>query len=201
MRTIKETTERKIYNSLIRWYDHANADQIKSGLNWYADAQAYAGSLSKRFGIDPYTAAAVISALSPNNKWDRNKVDAYSVCDAWANGRGSDSVSCCTYNANKEKAFDILNGNIELSSRSPKTHSFAMNVGMLSPKHVTVDKWHVRACITRPDENIVETRDNITAAQYRRIEAITNMVSEEVGLMAYEFQAIVWVTIKDAWNR
>lgn len=198
---IKEKTDMKIYNSLRRWYYAASDEQIKSGKDWYSEAQDYAQYLSMEFTIDKYKCAAVISALSPNNKWQRNKVDAFNVIQAWRDGKDPDSVKCCTYNSNKRKAFAILSGDIELSAKSPKTHSFAMNVGMLSDKHVTVDKWHIRACLCTPSDGVTETQESVTPVQYRRIEAITNTLAEMLGIKAYELQAIIWVTIKDQWNR
>lgn len=200
-KTVTETTSRKIENKLIKWFEAANALDIESGKAWYREAQTYAQFLSETFKIDSYTCAAVISALSPNNKWERNKVDAFNVIQAFKAKKKPEDVSCCTYNANKQKAFEILKGNLELSAKSPKTHAFAMNVGLLSPDHITVDKWHIRACLTSPSDGIKETVEVVTPAQYRRLEAITVKVAKKYGLKGFEFQAIVWVTIKRKWNR
>jgi thermostable 8-oxoguanine DNA glycosylase len=66
---------------------------------------------------------------------------------------------------------------------------------------VTIDKWHIRACLCKPREGIVDTTETITSAQYRRVEAITARIAEEHKLKAYEAQAIIWVTIKEGWGR
>jgi thermostable 8-oxoguanine DNA glycosylase len=76
-----------------------------------------------------------------------------------------------------------------------------MNVGRLSAKHVTIDKWHVRACLLSPGDGIEQVTETVTPIQYRRVEAITAQIAEEKGLKAYQLQAIIWVTIKEAWNR
>lgn len=201
MKTIKDKTDRQIFNSLRRWYNAASNEQIESGKDWYGEAQAYAQYLSVEFNIEKYKCAAVISSLSPNNKWERNKIDAFNVIQAWRDGKDADEVKCCTYNSNKLKAFAILSGDIELSAKSPKTHSFAMNVGMLSDKHVTVDKWHIRACLCTPSDGVIKTQESVTPVQYRRIEAITNTLAEKLEIKAYELQAIIWVTIKNQWDR
>lgn len=41
----------------------------------------------------------------------------------------------------------------------------------------------------------------MTTLQYRRIEKITSKIAKDNGLKGYELQAIIWVTIKNAWNR
>ena len=76
-----------------------------------------------------------------------------------------------------------------------------MNVGLLSPDHITIDKWHIRACLTQPKHGIVDTVETVTDKQYRRVEAITAQLAKSCGLKGYEFQAILWVAIKQKWNR
>ena len=198
---ITDTTDRKIFNSLDRWLQHANGGQVKAGKAWYSKAQEYCQETADFFQLDPYKVAGVLSALSPNNKWERNKQDAFNVCKAHLEGGSMDSVKCCTYNANKRKAFAILKDQVSIGEKSPKTHAFAMNVGLLSPDHITADKWHIRACLVRPEQGVTETAESCTSAQYRRIEAVTVKLAHSHELKGYEAQAIIWCTIKDTWNR
>tara|TARA_R110000787_G_scaffold281620_1_gene393045 strand:+ start:475 stop:1086 length:612 start_codon:yes stop_codon:yes gene_type:complete len=200
-RTIKDTTDRKILNSLERWIESATPSQRQSGMHWYSEAQQWAKYLAETFGINRYKSAAVISALSPNNKWERNKVDAFNVCQAWKDGKTANDVKVCTYGANKKKAFEILSGETEITADSPKTHAFAANVGLLAADFVTVDKWHIRACLCSPKEGIKDSVESCTAAQYRRIEALTLILARKYGLKGYELQAIIWVSIKENWGR
>lgn len=189
-----------IQANLLRWFELASDEQIKNGKNWYVDAMNFASYLAEKYDIDKYIAATVISALSPNNKWERNKVDAEAVIKAFQNGILPESIKVCTYNANKLKAFNALDGQL-ISEKSPKTHAFSMNVGLNSADHITIDKWHLRACVIKPKEGIQECSESCTNVQYRRIEKITALLAKKLGLKGYELQAIVWVTIKDAWNR
>ena len=198
---ITDTTDRKIYNSLERWLTHADGGQWEAGMQWYKEAQDWCKETASEFNLDPYKVAGVLSALSPNNKWERNKIDAFNVCKVHRDGGSMARVKCCTYNANKRKAFSILRDQVALCEKSPKTHSFAMNVGLLSPDHVTADKWHIRACLARPDHGVTDTAESCTVAQYRRIEAVTVKLARAYELKGYEAQAIIWVTIKDTWNR
>ena len=192
--SITNLSDIKIKNNLKYWLKLATKNEVDQGKNWYKDAQDFTEYLSKKYGIDSYVCASVISALSPNNKWDRNKIDAEAVINAYIDGHKD--VKVCTYNANKNKAFDILNGKL-ITEKSPKTHAFAMNVGLLSSDHITIDKWHLRACVTKSKADAVES---CTSVQYRRIEKITSQIAKENNLKGYELQAIIWVTIRNNWK-
>ena len=146
--SITNYSDTKIKNRLNYWFSLATEQEIKDGKNWYKEAQDFAKYLSETYKIDSYVCASVISALSPNNKWQRNKIDAEVVIKAYLNGIDPENIKVCTYNANKVKAFRILKGEI-ITEKSPKTHAFAMNVGLLSSEHITIDKWHLRACLTK----------------------------------------------------
>lgn len=193
--SITNYSDTKIKNRLNYWFSLATEQEIKDGKNWYKEAQDFAKYLSETYKIDSYVCASVISALSPNNKWQRNKIDAEVVIKAYLNGIDPENIKVCTYNANKVKAFRILKGEI-ITEKSPKTHAFAMNVGLLSSDHITIDKWHLRACLTKEKTDVVESCTNV---QYRRVEKITSQLAKEKGLKGYEFQAIVWVAIRNRW--
>ena len=199
-KSIVNYSNTKIKNNLKRWIEAAQDEDFKSGLGWYKDAQEFCQYLSKKYDLDTYTCATVVSCLSPNNKWDRNKVDAETVIVAHKNGIDPSSIKVCTYTNNKLKAFRCLEGEM-ISETAPKTHAFAMNVGKLSSDHVTIDKWHLRACMIRPEEGVQPCVETLTAKQYRRVERLTAELAKEYNYKGYEFQAILWVAIKNKWNR
>ena len=199
--SVTSASDAQIRANLKSWLASASEENKQIGLEWYKDAQAFCNSLAKEFDLPAYICASVVSMLSPNNKWERNKLDARAVIIAWKNGLGADSVKVCTYTPNKLKAFRALNEGERIASSAPKTHAFAMNVGLLSSDHITIDKWHIRACLTKPADGITDTVESVTEKQYRRIEAITAQIAKQNGLKGYELQAIIWVTIKENWGR
>ena len=199
MKTATKASDRTIQRNLQTWLDAATPEARRAGLTWYDDAQKYAAFLSVTFNVSREVAAGVISALSPNNKWERNKIDAFNVLQAVQDGKTPDDVKVCTYGSNKRKAFAIANGDQKILESSPKTHAFAMNVGELSADHVTVDKWHMRACLTNSRKR-TKVQESPTKVQYKRIERITARMAKRYGLKGYELQAIIWVTIKENWE-
>ena len=197
--SVVKMTDRKIHNRLEAWFKSASTASIVSGISWYSEAQETASAIGKQFDIDPYIAATVISSLSPHNKWERNASDAWAVCACWYAGKGPESVKVCTFNKNKEKAFRALEGEL-IAETAPKTHSFSANIGRLSSDHITIDMWMVRACLTLPNEEPVAVVEGITAVQYRRLERIASTLAKKHSLKGFQFQAIVWVTIKKRWE-
>jgi hypothetical protein len=92
----------------------ASQGDILDGLNWYQ--RAY--DLALRFihtydGLTMGQAVGVIAALSPNNKWERNCIDAEAMIKTWAIGGDYNSIKVCTFNKNKKKAIDILSLDME----------------------------------------------------------------------------------------
>ena len=193
----------KQYRKNLRvWYNRASSAELISGATWYDEANEFCTYLSEKYGISTECAAGVVSALSPNNKWDRNKIDAENVVEAYKLGWSSDMVRVCTYNANKDKAFRILmedgTGKELTLKSSPKTFSFAMNVGKLDPNYVTIDKWHLRA-MQSISLSPKELSTSCTTSQYKVLERETLRVAEEMGVNGMQFQATVWVTIRNSW--
>ena len=70
--SIVNYSDTKIKNNLKRWYAVSTDIDKESGKNWYKEAQDFCEYLSKKYDLDTYTCATVVSCLSPNNKWARN---------------------------------------------------------------------------------------------------------------------------------
>lgn len=181
------------------WYNESTSDERNMGTNWYNEAREYSMSLSSEFELPQLICAGVISALSPNNRWPRNKIDAHIVLTAVKNNISFEDVKVCTYNRNKIKAFKIAKGDMQILEESPKTYSFAHNISGLDTDKVTIDKWHLRAIQTSSmtRKNCVDT---ITHKQYRELEVDCQKVAAKHNIKPSAFQAIVWLTIKNRWT-
>ena len=90
--------------------DLASAGEQSEGLTWYQRANVAAVRLADQYEISIETAAGVIAALSPRNKWSRNLVDAENLIAAYvaAGPEACEEIKVCTFGANKKKAVDIL---------------------------------------------------------------------------------------------
>ena len=90
--------------------DLATAGETVEGFYWYERANQAAVTLADRYEVKEETAAAVVAALSPRNKWDRNLIDAENLIAAYVAGgaEAAADVKCCTFGKNKKKAIEIL---------------------------------------------------------------------------------------------
>ena len=64
----------------------ATSQEVQLGCDWYPSALAIAGRIACKYGLRTEVAAGVIAALSPNNRWERNIVDAEAIIKCWAAG-------------------------------------------------------------------------------------------------------------------
>lgn len=181
------------------WYNESTHEERDIGNNWYNEAREYSILLSNEFELPQLTCAGVISALSPNNRWPRNKIDAHIVLTAVKNNISFQDVKVCTYNRNKIKAFRIAEGDKQILEESPKTYSFAHNISGLNTDKVTIDKWHLRAVQTS-SMTPKECKDTITHKQYRNLEADCQKVAKKHNINPSAFQAIIWITIRNRWT-
>ena len=111
MRKLEKNQLRSIKRNLNFFFDQATNKDIKQGLQWYKNANNEANKIAKKYNLDVYKVAQVISALSPRNKWIQNIKDADKVCEAFILGIHPTEIKVCTFHTNKFKAFNILDNN------------------------------------------------------------------------------------------
>ena len=181
------------------WYNESTLEERELGKVWYDEAKEYVKILSLRFDTPQLICAGVVSALSPNNRWGRNKLDAHTVLDAVKKGLSADQVKVCTYNNNKLKAFAIARGDIKILKQSPKTYAFAKNISGEDINKVTIDKWHLRAIQTR-SSSPRECKTTATPLQYKLLKKDCQKVAKKYNINPSPLQATIWVTIRNRWT-
>jgi|TARA_R110000851_G_scaffold327222_1_gene496507 hypothetical protein len=194
MKKLTNYKKQKNSENLEYFFNNASEQDYKDGLIWYQTAHDIVQNLSNKYNFKPIIVANVLSALSPRNKWERNIFDTEQVLKAVNNGKGHDSIKVCTFNNNKIKAFELAQGNREgiEYSNSPKTHSFVKNIAELNENFVTVDVWHTRAAF---DKMVVPT--SLSASNYDDIRDITIKNAKKHNITPYQYQAIVWCSIRN----
>lgn len=193
MKELSKYKLNKISKNLDKFFNIATDDQIKDGLKWYKEANKIVLNIATEYKIDPYKVASVLSALSPRNKWKQNIADTIKVCKAWTEGKTPEDIKVCTFHTNKFKAFAILDDKVKITDKSLKTFNFVRNIAFLDPTAVTVDIWHLRACF---DKIIKIDNASIGRVAYKQIKKLTLAKAEKLGITGFEFQAIVWTSIR-----
>ncbi len=190
--------ERMIYN-ITSVYRDADATQYNEGLVWYDDAQKAAYLIALKYDVPVYIVAAVIAALSPNNKWSRNVTNADALIGAFIRGDGMLSVKVSTYNKMKQKAWDILTARPNYDGaktmlKGQKITSFFMDI--MGEFNVTID-GHARNIAYGERVGLTDDRTNIGVREYRALQAAYEEAARRVGLMPYQLQAITWRVWRD----
>jgi len=194
-----DSTLRKMRSNTYHWYDMADERMIHDGLTWYDDAKDFALMLSNEFDVSPVRAGGVISALSPRNQWERNKIDAWNVFQAVRDEVSHDMIRVSTFNTNKLRAFDIAKGNRKIHKESRKTHRFALNVGAFDMNAVTIDSWMLFAFQTK-SKSRKELDVRITSKQYDIMEHKFQRISHDMGYAPAHLQAVIWCVIREVWK-
>lgn len=179
----------KVSKNLDNYFNIASNEDITNGLQWYKQANAICNDIAIKHNTTTFIASGVISALSPRNKWDKNIIDAYAVFNAIDNNIEPTDLKVSTFHTNKFKAFAIARELVEITTDSLKTYSFCQNIAHLNNDFITVDVWHLRACFNK-------TMASVGTLAYEQIRKLTIRKANEVGMNGFEYQAIIWNSVK-----
>jgi hypothetical protein len=193
MKKLTKYQLKKISKNLDYYFNYASAKDIKDGMQWYKNANDICKDIAKKYNTNVFIAAQVISAISPRNKWEQNIKDAYSIFEAIKHGTHPEDIKICTFHTNKFKAFNIVTNNVQICDKSLKTYNFVHNIALLSNEHLTIDIWHLRACF---NESINIGSASIGRLAYEQIKSLTIRKADKLGLKGYEYQAIIWNSIR-----
>ena len=195
-------------------YYLSKAYEKKHGEIWYKVANKSCGAIAKKTQMHSAIVVGVLSALSPNNKWERNIIDTENICMAYKSDIPLDEVKVCTYNANKQKAIKILGildkGSMDLENdireilNGNKVKAFFKCIHNYETNKTTVCiDGHAKAIYIGEKFALSSNSSNVTNKQYRIISQAyidaTKEINESEGTsyLPYQIQAITWV----AWRR
>jgi hypothetical protein len=186
--------------NIIAIYKLANPSEIKHGLTWYVNANTDCMRIANTLELPLHIVIGVVSALSPNNKWERNIVNAEDLCNAFINGQDMDSIKVSTYHKMKQKAWHILETMPSYDEtitilNGKKIVSFYRNISG-DETDITID-GHARNIYYNDRQGLTTPNTNIKKNEYLDIQKAYLRASKKLGVKAYELQAITWVT----WRR
>ena len=197
---------RHIDSIIAMYFSSSKVDRVK-GKNWYSNAYSIACTLGKKYDTHSNTVSAVISALSPSNKWNRNVEDAEMMLRA--NAYDLDLTECkpSTYGNQKLKAIAIIEGNVSDDDslkgilNGQKTKSFYANISTNGKTDDCTIDGHSYNVWNGTVTNLNDV-PGMTPKTYRMIQddyrTAAKIISEIEGetLKASEIQAITWVAYR-----
>ena len=190
------------HGSILAVFFQASSSEVMAGKRWYGDALSACQTIAADYGLPVCTVAGVVAALSPNNKWERNLIDADNLCKLYTLGGYDDAAQCkvSTFHANKRKALSILNGTDPLEALGGlKVRAFYRCI--LDLPAVCVDGhayaiWRGERIPTTKTPKISSKLYNAIAADYQRAaDTINNIIGTK--FCAAQVQAITWCV----WRR
>ena len=190
------------YGNILAVFFNATDLETINGADWYPTANNAALIMAERYSVSLQTAAGVIAALSPNNRWERNLTDADSMIRAYSIGghNAADSIKVGTYNANKIKALSILSGEDCLQILGGlKVRAFYDCI--IGGDSVCIDGhayaiWQGHYIPTTKTPKITPKIYDSIVADYRQAARVINLILK-ADYSAAQIQAITWT----AWRR
>ena len=188
--------------NIVAKFTLATTAEVVAGQRWYKESYYIASRIANLHDLSPVRVAAVIAALSPNNRWERNIEDAENVITAFMHGNDEDvlEVKCCTYTANKLKALAILKSeslDYEDILKGPKVIEFFHCISNNSSDDVCIDGhaysiWFGSRLTMKEVPNIGKSLRYQIKQDYKEA---TDFINEELGIdyLTSQIQAITWV--------
>ena len=186
----------------------ASQVDILDGIHWYQRAYDLGVKLIHEYdGLTMGQAVGVISALSPQNKWERNCIDAEAMIKTWHIGGDYNMLKVSTFNKNKAKAIAILELDMESADAEaiPNILSgqkvVAFYRSIMGDKNAVCVDGHAYAIFI--GERIATSRTpSITPKLFETIQRAYQLVSKRsvelcgVELSPTQVQAVTWVTYR-----
>lgn len=178
--------------NILRTYHAATADEIRDGMTWYRAANEEADRLATENNLTVRQTSAIIAALSPGLRWERNVEAAERVIL----GESLDGLGVRWYDGVR-KAKRILRGhNPDVVLRGNKVRAFNSCIADPSMTMAVCVDGHAYAiwCGKRINLEDVPTMNN---RLYHRIAGDYVRVAIDLAIRPCQLQAIVWV----CWRR
>lgn len=205
------------HKHILAQIEKATPDEVTRGSLWYANAHLEASDIVWLSGANGRTqwthlqASCVVSALSPQNRWERCIEDSRNVALWYSNGGlGRRFPSVATYGYGSERARKIaLDPEDPLShfGAGRKTRDFARLIHRPQlPYVVVIDRHAYRIFRGESPGPTKVSKSDYSAAAYAYIRATDeiNEAPERFGLAfeltASQTQAITWLSYKREHN-
>lgn len=193
-------------DSILATYFQSSATDRQTGRQWYQNAYNVCVELGDKYGVHSDIVAGVIAALSPNNRWESNVIDAEIMLRAWAAEIDYSSVKVATYSNNKDKAATIIDCNLNRQQivkvlRGNKTVAFFLCIASNGDSDTpcidghAYNIWNGTVSTLKEVPSLSDKTFSIIQDAYRDAAKIISTVTGEYHSAA-QVQAITWVAYR-----
>jgi len=196
-------TKPNIYKILATFH-RANPDIIIDGIDWYERAKKACKIIANDTGLNIRIVVGVIAALSPNNKWSKNIIDAQNLCLSFINGGNVDEVKALEVlelsneyplNATNRRKGNALDLRVEQVLNGQKITAFYQCI--MGEDSCCID-GHAKNIYYGKRYNLTDPKTNVTKKEFRVISEAYREATKVINKMhgtqykAYHVQAITW---------
>lgn len=193
---ISKMHPRAITNNLTRVWEQATPGERDGGVLAYDDYHQVMCEISNRYDVEPAKVAGAFCALSPNSDWMGNLRSAITMTHGWSHGWSEEEVTVTTYNANRGRAWRIMEGEpFESVFKGPKVRDFYRSI--IEPQNqesATID-GHI-ANVARGQQNGM-WYSGLTISEYRKVKSCLQRLAKRNGILPLQMQGVLWF----AWKR
>jgi hypothetical protein len=193
-------------DSILATYFQSSETDRQTGRQWYQNAYSVCVTLGEKYGVHSDIVAGVIAALSPNNRWESNVIDAEIMLRAWAAEIDYSSVKVATYSNNKDKAATIIDCNLNREQivkvlRGNKTVAFFLCIASNGDSDTpcidghAYNVWNGTVSTLKEVPSLSDKTFRIIQDAYRDAAKIISTVTGEYHSAA-QVQAITWVAYR-----
>jgi hypothetical protein len=193
-------------DSILATYFQSSETDRQTGRQWYNNAHDICVTLGDKYGVHSDIVAGVIAALSPNNRWESNVIDAEIMLRAWAAEIDYSSVKVATYSNNKDKAATIIDCNLNREQivkvlRGNKTVAFFLCIASNGDSDTpcidghAYNVWNGTVSTLKEVPSLSDKTFRIIQDAYRDAAKIISTVTGEYHSAA-QVQAITWVAYR-----
>ena len=220
--TISNKTYKVTVGNIERVFKSASQERIAETRKWYQNAQDFTKAVANKLNandLSRFKVSGVISAISPRNEWNKNKLDAENLCKEFVSNKyyqlplfDADyhtllKTKVSTFNTNKSKAVKILLNNdskIESILKGNKIVNFFRCINGDS-NAICIDGHAFNIACNRVSSlaevpTISDKHYKIIANVYRDAK---NFINKRYGLnlKTGELQAVTWNEYKRLHNK
>ena len=192
-------------NNIMKMFNRASPETKRNGVAWYKRAKRECKKIAVDTGLPLWKVVGVVSALSPNNKWDRNILDARNLCEAYTTDAFANvwRVKVCTYGMMKTKALSILQlSNVGQAKQTLSGQKIVAFYECIMGEDSCCIDGHAKNIYHGIRYNLTDPKTNVTKGEFKLIRGAyietAKAINKKLGTKykAYHVQAITWV----AWR-
>lgn len=190
--------KQKYTKNIVHVLNQANETDFIEGEKWYRDARLFCYEISRKYDVSFRKVCAILAALSPRNKWQRNKADCESLVKYLK--QGGKMPQCATYSAMVNKAIKLYHSKVDSTFtmltilNGQKIKAFFLNIYDFNSDCVTVDSWI--QLISLGEYLAVDKRPSLSKNDYRLIEESIKEIASTKGVKPPVMQAVLWISFK-----